>query len=66
MTRMNCWDHLKCNREQECPAYPDNGRNCFAVTSTLCRGETQGDYDEKISQCRKVCAFYQQMMQGDA
>ncbi|AFM26261.1 two-CW domain-containing protein [Desulfomonile tiedjei] len=62
--RLNCWQVLGCNNEQNCPAFPEHGRNCFAVTATLCRGETQGTYDEKIAKCRKGCKFFQDMMDG--
>lgn len=54
----NCWEFMKCEREQECPAYPNNGRTCFSVTGTVCRGETQGTYQEKIKKCREMCDFY--------
>ena len=60
----NCWEMLKGQKESGCPAYPDHGRNCFAVTATLCRGETQGSYDEKISKCRISCDFYRGLMSG--
>jgi methyl-accepting chemotaxis protein len=64
MARKSCWEKLNCGREQACPAYPDHGRNCFAVTSTMCRGERQGTYEEKISACRDSCAFYEDVMAG--
>lgn len=64
MTKKNCWEELMCGRQDECPAYPDNGRNCFAVTATLCRGDQQGSYQEKIEECRKTCGFYEGMMSG--
>ncbi|HMK34429.1 MAG TPA: hypothetical protein VK463_05135 [Desulfomonilaceae bacterium] len=65
MERKACWEDLKCGREAQCPAYPDNGRNCFAVTATMCRGELQGSYSDKIAQCRQTCGFYKGMMEGD-
>lgn len=65
MQRKNCWDVLACGRQGVCPAYPDNGRNCFAVTSTLCGGEEQGSYQEKINKCRRACGFYESMMGGE-
>ncbi len=64
--RQNCWQIIGCGRERMCPAFPDHGRNCFAVTATLCRGEKQGSYQEKISKCRNVCDFYRDMMGGTA
>ncbi len=65
MARSNCWEILNCKRENGCPAYPNHGRECFAVTATICRGEQQGSYDEKITKCREVCDFYSGMMAGD-
>jgi len=64
MGQKTCWEILKCQRESACPAYPNHGRNCFAVTATMCRGEKQGSYDEKIAKCRTVCDFYNGMMAG--
>ncbi len=61
MTR-NCWEANKCGRELFCPAYPSNGRVCYAVTGTLCRGRKQGSYLEKIAKCRESCAFYVELM----
>jgi hypothetical protein len=60
----NCWEHMKCGRENECPAFPDYGRACFAVTGTRCRGREQGTYALKISKCR-LCSFYQELMGGE-
>ncbi len=58
----DCWKALNCGREDECPAYPNNGRTCFAVTGTMCRGEKQGTFTEKVSQCREKCDFYKDLM----
>jgi methyl-accepting chemotaxis protein len=57
-----CWDHGNCSVKNECPAHPRFGRNCFAVAGTLCRGEVQGAYQEKIEECRK-CSFYLEVME---
>jgi methyl-accepting chemotaxis protein len=65
MSRQNCWEVLRCAREKICPAYPDHGRDCFAVTATLCRGEEQGSYGEKIEKCRQTCDFYKGSMSGE-
>lgn len=62
MDRPKCWEHLRCGRERECAAYPSHGRNCFAVTGTMCRGEKQGTYEEKIQRCRESCEFYKVLM----
>ncbi len=62
MSTTNCWEALNCGKQNECPAYPHHGRTCFAVANTLCRGERQGDFAEKIGECRSVCDFYVNMM----
>ena len=56
--RQNCWEALNCGRENQCPAYPDQGRICFSVKGTHCRGEVQGSYMEKIKSCENSCSFY--------
>jgi methyl-accepting chemotaxis protein len=65
MNSENCWELVKCGREEMCPAYPHHGRECFAVTATMCRGEEQGSYQEKIQKCRDECKFYKHVMGGD-
>lgn len=57
----NCWEYTGCGREKQCPAYPHNGRDCYMVTGTWCRGEQQGSYGEKILKCRELCGFYGEM-----
>ena len=63
--KVNCWEYQKCGTEKECPAYPIYGRLCFSVKGTLCRGEVQGDYQDKIKRCRSECEFYQDII-GEA
>lgn len=57
----NCWEILNCGNEKDCPAYPDNGKTCFSVAKTLCKGEVQGTYEQKIQNCRE-CAVYTQLI----
>ncbi|MQL51644.1 HAMP domain-containing protein [Desulfofundulus thermobenzoicus] len=60
MAQKNCWEVEKCPEatRQACPAFKENrGTECWKVTGTLCRGETQGTMAEKIGQCRD-CAYY--------
>jgi methyl-accepting chemotaxis protein len=52
-----CWDVQGCKVKDQCPAYPHYGRDCFAVPGTLCGGEKQGEFRDKIDKCRK-CEFY--------
>jgi hypothetical protein len=63
--KVNCWEFQKCGTEKSCPAYPIYGRLCFSVKGTLCRGEVQGDYQEKIKRCRTECKFYEKII-GEA
>ena len=66
MQKQNCWESLNCGKQSECPAYPDHGRECFAVANTLCRGEEQGSYMDKIRDCRSECGYYKLVMAGIA
>ncbi len=59
----NCWKFTNCGREECCPAYPHNGRTCYAVTGTLCREMKQRSYMEQVATCRDSCAFYKSLME---
>ncbi len=53
---VNCWERLDCDK-RECPAY---GRTrCWAVAGTFCRGAVQGQFAQKIGDCRQ-CVVYQE------
>lgn len=62
MAQKNCWEFKNCGKEKECPAYPHKGTVCFAVKSTVCRGEIQGDYSDKAGACRGTCDFYKYLI----
>ena len=63
----NCWEFKKCGKagkdpETQCPATIETsahklnrgknaGRMCWAVSGTLCNGEIQGAYAEKLLAC---------------
>jgi hypothetical protein len=66
MAQKKCWEFKKCDKEKECPAYPHKGTVCFSVKSTLCRGEIQGDYSDKIQACRETCDFYKYLVSDPA
>ena len=55
-----CWEVKNCptERHNSCPAYPENGQECWSVTGTLCGGKEQGTYQEKMANCRK-CNVYE-------
>ncbi len=59
-----CWEAMKCLKYAECPAYPDRGFECWNVAGTLCRGERQGTYNEKINACRNECSYYAAVITG--
>jgi len=70
MAQQNCWEILNCGREGGganvgdlgvCPAWPDNGKTCFSVAKTLCKGVVQGNYEQKIQNCR-VCEVYEKIV----
>jgi hypothetical protein len=57
---MNCWEFLKCGREEGglkigelgvCPAYPVSGKSCWKVAGTFCSGEVQGSEAMKKDSC---------------
>ena len=61
-------DGLNCSDLGVCPAATETkldavnrgkngGRACWAITGTLCKGEVQGVYAQKIGDCMK-CDFY--------
>ncbi len=58
----NCWEAVRCGEESRCPAYPNDGRTCFAVPGTYCRRQQQGKFSDKISFCRELCFFYGEIM----
>ena len=69
----NCWEFKQCGREQGganaealgvCPAWPDHGEDCWFVAGTLCGGQVQGTYADKLGSCRK-CEFYEKKMSGE-
>jgi len=60
---MNCWEFINCGREKGgfaeeelgvCPAYPDNGKNCYNVVGTFC---ANNDPNNKLKDCLN-CPFY--------
>ena len=54
---MNCWEFKKCSREKNCPAYPNDGRDCARVAGTLCGGKVKGSFAMKLHSCME-CDFY--------
>lgn len=54
---MNCWEFKKCDYKDTCPVYPLNGRKCAIVLGTLCNGEVQDSYSDKLERCFK-CDYF--------
>ncbi len=63
---MNCWEFMKCGcevggvMEKEmgvCPAYPLHGKHCAFIAGTLCGGNVQGVFANKLKSCIE-CEFY--------
>ncbi len=61
MAKENCWEFKKCGKEEECPAHPYQGTVCYTAKATVCRGEIQGSYEDKIKACR-TCDYYKYLM----
>ncbi len=59
-----CWEHMKCGKEKECPAYPDHGFDCWTLEGTVCRGQRQEGYEKKVGACRIACKYYDGVMNG--
>ena len=60
-SKVNCWEYKNCTVQEDCPAYPSFGDICFSIEGTLCGGEVQGAYAQKIQRCRE-CNFYAKIM----
>lgn len=61
--KLNCWEFKKCGREKnsDCPAIMKKaGKLCWMVAGTMCGGEVQGTFVEKVGNCKK-CDFYHYM-----
>ena len=63
MERTKCWEFFNCTsaKERRCPVYPAHGRMCWLIAGTMCRGQVQGEYAQKIQDCRK-CEFYKTVL----
>jgi signal transduction histidine kinase len=61
---IKCWEYMQCGVENpegplnNCPAYPNYGRICWAIAGTFCEGKIAGAYAQKLGDCKK-CKFYQ-------
>jgi len=58
--RKACWTIKKCppNRKRMCPAWEFSaGKMCWFINGTICGGEPQKNWREKMDMCRQCEAF---------
>ena len=59
---MTCWEYNNCPKEvhENCPAYPDNGRDCWTVTERKynCGNIEAPSFFEKLYFCKYNCTFF--------
>lgn len=53
---VKCWERLNCNKT-DCPSYGKT--RCWAIAGTFCHGTVQGEFAQKIGDCRK-CVVYKE------
>ncbi len=53
---VRCWQRLGCDRK-DCPSYGKS--RCWSVAGTFCHGVVQGQFAQKIGDCRK-CVVYKE------
>jgi signal transduction histidine kinase len=53
---VRCWERLGCDRK-DCPSYGKS--RCWAIAGTFCHGIVQGQFAQKIGDCRK-CVVYKE------
>ena len=73
--KKNCWDFKKCKDRTNCSAYKakaldgihegiNGGRACWVVAGTMCGGEAQGEFTEKVITCL-ACDFYRHVKETE-
>jgi two-component system sensor histidine kinase HydH len=53
---VKCWERLNCDKK-DCPSY--GKLRCWATAGTFCHGSVQGEFAQKIGDCRK-CVVYKE------
>jgi len=64
-----CWKILKCPpaKKKNCPAWEFKaGKFCWLINGTICSGEPQKNWKEKIDICKKCDVFVAVFKQIDA
>ena len=57
----SCWDIQDCPVEvkEKCPAWEfQSGHLCWFISGTICQGEVQGNWDNKMKICRQCKVFH--------
>ena len=63
-----CWNIKKCpeKTKQDCPAWEFNaGHLCWCINGTICHGNAQKSWSQKMNICRK-CEVFQSKFPMDA
>ncbi len=66
-TEKACWQLRKCtgSMKKTCPAFQfGEGRRCWLVNGTICRGKEAGSWPRKMAECRKCRVFISHMPEG--
>lgn len=58
---VKCWERLNCEKK-DCPAY--GKLRCWSIAGTSCHGEVQGQFAQKLGDCRK-CIVYSESCGDD-
>ena len=56
----HCWSIRRCSEEtrQQCPTWEfQAGQLCWFINGTICAGEVQKSWDEKMRMCRQCTVF---------
>ena len=64
--KRSCWKVKKCplDMRRNCPAWEFQlGNLCWYINGTICNGEAQKDWEEKMIICRK-CQVFQSLLPG--
>jgi hypothetical protein len=58
--RPPCWEQMNCpsRRREKCPAWEfQHGELCWFINGTICQGEAQRSWQQKMEKCRECSVF---------
>lgn len=58
-----CWEVKNC-KDSKCPVYGQHNMRCWLVKGTMCEGEVQGQFAQKLESCSE-CEVYASVVQKD-